>query len=500
MSSFFATLALLATLALVVSSQNGKCDFCGPFEVTSTSLPSYVGPSPFPFKSYTGYVVANTTGERNLFYWLVESQSSTPEQDPLVFWYQGGPGCSGLGGLFTEHGPFHVNYDGNVELTQYTWNTNANVVYLEQPCGVGFSFDQSGVYESNDQQSASDNFQFVEGFLKANPKFVGRKTWLAGESYGGVYIPTLTGQILDNPNSNIYKQLYGTMLGNPVMSCDSLKEKDVLMNIFFWHQLISHSTYTKWNNAGCPDTPGSALCTKQFIAAYKSIGKVYQEIGSFTFNGTQPSLDPDDLYQDFILGNGTLEWTLSLQSSSSQTLDQLAVDYLNRQDVQKAIFAQAPPAGSWDICTPQDILTYNTSGESMIPFYQRLISKRPDVSILVYSGDIDMATVPAAQTQLCLAELMGTPISGKSWAPWYVNAATAGYVEYFQEYTYATVKGAGHTVPTYQPLTGYNLFERFSQNQNLDGGEIYFDSAAKGGKTKPLRQSDMLRKYGVVGF
>ena len=138
----------------------------------------------------------------------------------------------------------------------------------------------------------------------------------------------------------------------------------------------------------------------------------------------------------------------------------------------------------------------------MIPFYQRLISTRPDVSILVYSGDIDIATVPAAQTQLCLAELNGTPISGRSWGPWYVNAATAGYVEYFQEYTYATVKGAGHTVPTYQPLTGYNLFERFSQNLNLDGGEIYFDDddvvAQK--KKRSLRQSDMLRLYGVKGF
>jgi carboxypeptidase C (cathepsin A) len=487
---------LFSLLFVCISAQNA-----GPFEVTADTLPSYVGPNPLPFKSYTGYVEVNSTLQRNNFYWLVESQSATPEQDPLLFWYQGGPGCSGLGGLFTEHGPFRVNYDGNVELAQYTWNTNANVVYLEQPCGVGFSFSPvSGYkYTSSDDQAATDNFNFIEGFLKANPKFLGRKTWLAGESYGGVYIPTLTGKILDNPSSDIYQQLTGCMLGNPVMSCESLKEKDVLINIFFWHQLISYSTYQKWENGGCAATPGTAKCTSIFISAFRELGRVYQEIGSFTFNGTQPSLDPDDLYQDFILGNGTLEWTLSLQGKNSVTLDELAVDYLNRQDVQTSIHAQPPPAGQWEICTPGSTLSYNTSGESMIPFYQRLISTRPDVSILVYSGDIDIATVPAAQTQLCLAELDGTPVNGRSWGPWYVNGATAGYVESFTQYTYATVKGAGHTVPTYQPLTGYNLFERFLQNQNLDGGEIYFDATNKKPRRKrALRQSDMLRKYGVI--
>uniref|UniRef100_A0A7S4KTW6 Carboxypeptidase n=1 Tax=Paramoeba aestuarina TaxID=180227 RepID=A0A7S4KTW6_9EUKA len=490
-------LVLLAAALVAVNAQG--CDYCGPFNVTADTLPSYVGPNPFPFLSSTGYV--QVSSERSNFYWLVESQSDTPDEDPLVFWYQGGPGCSGLAGLFTEHGPFRVDAQGNVELAQFTWNTNANIVYLEQPTGVGFSFspDHPSKYTSSDDQAAEDNFNFIEGFLKANPKFVGRKTWLAGESYGGVYIPTLTGQILDNPNSNIYNQLTGTMLGNPVMSCESLKEKDVLVHIFFWHQLISYSSYQEWNNDGCPQTPQSAHCSSLFIKIFREIGRVYQEIGAFSFNGTQPSLDPDDLYQDFILGNGTLEWTLTLETNDPD-LDDLAITYLNRQDVQTAIHAQPPPAGEWEICTPGSTLQYNISGESMIPFYQNLIATRPDVTILVYSGDIDIATVPAAQTQLCLAELQGTPIQGKTWAPWYVNGATAGYVEYFEEYTYATVKGAGHTVPTYQPLTAYNMFERFSQNQNLDGGEIYFPPASSPKpRNKPLRQSDMLRKYNV-GF
>ena len=55
-------------------------------------LPDYVGPSPFPFLSSTGYVEVNTEFQRNNFYWLTESSSPNPDQDPLVFWYTGGPG------------------------------------------------------------------------------------------------------------------------------------------------------------------------------------------------------------------------------------------------------------------------------------------------------------------------------------------------------------------------------------------------------------------------
>jgi serine carboxypeptidase-like clade II len=38
---------------------------------------------------------------------------------------------------------------------------------------------------------------------------------------------------------------------------------------------------------------------------------------------------------------------------------------------------------------------------------------------------------------------------------------TSGYVIVYDRLSYATVKGAGHEVPTYQPRMAYNLFQRF---------------------------------------
>jgi carboxypeptidase C (cathepsin A) len=58
---------------------------------------------------------------RRIFYWYVESQGD-PKNDPIIFWTNGGPGCSGLLGLGTEHGPFFVDNQGKLTANPHSWN------------------------------------------------------------------------------------------------------------------------------------------------------------------------------------------------------------------------------------------------------------------------------------------------------------------------------------------------------------------------------------------
>lgn len=61
-------------------------------------------PDSTPFDLYSGYIPLNGSSKK-IYYFLVESEND-PKNDPLILWYNGGPGCSSLMGLFVEHGPY----------------------------------------------------------------------------------------------------------------------------------------------------------------------------------------------------------------------------------------------------------------------------------------------------------------------------------------------------------------------------------------------------------
>ena len=99
-----------------------------------TALPGLDYGAPLGFKHFAGYL---PVGDRRLFYYYVTHDPSPLDSDgsagagdvtyedaapyaeatsdpntPLMMWMNGGPGCSSLGGFFTEHGPFVVGEVG----------------------------------------------------------------------------------------------------------------------------------------------------------------------------------------------------------------------------------------------------------------------------------------------------------------------------------------------------------------------------------------------------
>lgn len=86
--------------------------------------------------------------QTQLFYWLFESRGD-PATDPLLLWLSGGPGCSSMLALFVENGPYRIVERGSgggaaaadssrlLRLNPHSWNSNATVIYLDQPAGTG---------------------------------------------------------------------------------------------------------------------------------------------------------------------------------------------------------------------------------------------------------------------------------------------------------------------------------------------------------------------------
>lgn len=122
-----------------------------------------------------------------------------------------------------EMGPWRPTSNATLEENPYAWTSVANMVFLEQPVGVGFSYtlDDTLIKNFNDFRASVDNLAIVKLFLQRFPELAERDFYLSSESYGGHYIPHWTLQILNDP-SDLKNRFRGFLVGNPYTSFASL--------------------------------------------------------------------------------------------------------------------------------------------------------------------------------------------------------------------------------------------------------------------------------------
>ncbi|RKL45680.1 Carboxypeptidase S1 [Fusarium proliferatum] len=134
---------------------------------------------------YSGYLSVGKN--HSMWFWFFEARHNA-EKAPLAIWLNGGPGCSSMIGLFTEHGPCHfVNNDTEPSLNPHSWNEYANMLYIDQPIGTGFSVGTEDV--NSTAQAAPYIWKFMQVFLDRFPKYKSREFGLFTQSYGGHYGP-----------------------------------------------------------------------------------------------------------------------------------------------------------------------------------------------------------------------------------------------------------------------------------------------------------------------
>ncbi|KAG1331789.1 putative serine carboxypeptidase II-3 [Cocos nucifera] len=220
------------------------------------------------FDQYGGYVTVDKEAGRALFYYLAEAASTDPSSRPLVLWLNGGPGCSSLGyGAMEELGPFRVMSDGKTLFRNpYAWNTVANVLFLESPAGVGFSYSNTtSDYDTRgDNTTAMDAYVFLANWMERFPEYKGRDFYIAGESYGGHYVPQLAHTIIQHNNSII--NLKGIMIGNGVIN-EETDEKG-MVDYFWTHALISDETIDAIHKY-CNFSPNASSEPKQCFHSYR---------------------------------------------------------------------------------------------------------------------------------------------------------------------------------------------------------------------------------------
>lgn len=87
----------------------------------------------------------------------------------------------------TEQGPFFIHANGTLSPNPYSWNKAANMLYIEQPAGVGFSYSSRVKdYTTGDAKAASDMYLLIREFFTRYPERRSNDFYIASESYGGM--------------------------------------------------------------------------------------------------------------------------------------------------------------------------------------------------------------------------------------------------------------------------------------------------------------------------
>jgi cathepsin A (carboxypeptidase C) len=76
----------------------------------------------------------------------------------------------------------------NTTYNPHSWTNHANVLFLDQPVGVGYSYSDSGSVD-NSPAAAEDVHAFLQLFTARYGKYRDNDLHISGESYAGTYLP-----------------------------------------------------------------------------------------------------------------------------------------------------------------------------------------------------------------------------------------------------------------------------------------------------------------------
>lgn len=455
-------------------------------------------------------------------YWLALAEQNASSA-PVVLWLNGGPGSSSLLGFLQEEGPLLINAKGGLMENPYSWTKYVNLLAIEAPIGVGYSYCSRQMLEgkpckNTDRYTASTSrAALVDFFSHKFPEFAENEFFIVGESYAGVYIPTLTKEILDHTDIN----LKGIAVGDPCT--DNVAQAQSMDSLWYAHKngLVDDEIYDLlWNQ--CSVRLPNLMTRGGVHHVVHDLNKELEDIQDLQKRKNRAQ----ELYHEVVLNKSfetiqdSPECTLALRkflmSSSngmSQSWKDLYVDdyslfapvssleddqmaaYMTRKDVRQALHVDHAPTTTWpeasvgfdyfkeyDACNWQDEIVLK--GVSMIDIYKEIVPKLERTWI--YNGDTDPC-VSYEGTRLAVKQIMVDELDGGSYRPWFYNQTAASIevlaeksalygpnlvaqgmgaqfggevTDYESGLKFVTFHGSGHMVPQFRPQAALHFIEK----------------------------------------
>ncbi len=310
------------------------------------------------------------------------------------------------------------------------WSDTAGYMIFDQPLSVGLSFaEDDAQVPKNVQEGTSQLYQALVHFMAKHPEIRRQPLILAGESYGGTYVPLLAKAILDGNASRPESeriQLGGAILVSAWVSPGIQQGMDT--TYAFTHGLITAADKEELDKVCTECQIAIAAETPSSKRAYDVCGQLKSTIekisGRYLYNLAQTG-DPDT-------GPVTA--------------------YLSRADVRAAIHAK--PEGEFTFYSERIGTNYEIGGQDSYAWTVEEILAA-GVKVMVISGLNDAADVNFLGAGAWLHALNGDAAAAFKAAPtaqWKPAQEVLGYIQDGGALSWVKVLNAGHITVMDQPL------------------------------------------------
>lgn len=358
-----------------------------------------------------------------------------------------------------EIGPYRVQKDGTLMYNDGSWDEFANLLFVDNPVGTGFSYVDTDSYVHELEDMADQMVAFLEKFFTLFPEMSMDDLYIAGESYAGQHIPYVAQAILDrNAKTTGTKwSLSGLLIGNGWIS--GPEQYLAYLQFAYKEGVIKGGT-----DAAKAVEAQQALCIK----ALDEGGKDHVDVGACEailteiLRVSQKDGQCRNMYDVRLTDSYPscgMNWPPDLE---------YVKPYLRRSDVTSALHINPDKKTGWVECNGQVGQAFNAhNSKPSIDLLPGLLEKVP---IVLFSGDKDLICNHIGTEDLINNMSWnggkGFELSPGVWAPrrdWTYEDEAAGIYQSARNLTYIQFYNSSHMVPFDYPRRTRDMLDRFMQ-------------------------------------
>ncbi|KAL8855106.1 MAG: hypothetical protein Q9221_000012 [Calogaya cf. arnoldii] len=496
-------------------------------------------------KQYTGYVIlpANKLAPIqqdyyvNTFFWFIEARTNASTA-PLTIFINGGPGSSSMVGLFQEAGPCEVveiaQGKFGTQLRKWGWDRSSNIVFVDQPNQVGFSFDKltngslnlldstvavppsgvpagkpdythlDGTFSSNNGSSLANTteiaahtmWHMLQGFLASfpqyNPALTRNNTQngpvginLFTESYGGKYGPLFaahfesqnalrrSGKLPKNKTLEIRLASLGIIQG-----CldDAVQGR-------FYPIFANNNTYgikalslADQQNAASSFL-GANGCQQQIQSCRSAVSSMDPDNEGDVASVNQLCRNAEESCARTVIGpyqtSGRSPYDIT-QMTPAPFPPNTYLEYLNTAELQSAIGVAVNYTESNNIVNNAFLETGDHQRGDQIAQLSYLLSLGVRVALIYGDRDYICNWLGGEAVSFAIAAQSPaySPFYTAGYASIVINSTyVGGMVRQYGNLSFSRIYDAGHLVPAYQPETAFTVFSRVILGTDLSFGQ-----------------------------